>query len=99
MRKSFEKVSTHDDARFDGKPRARIQYKGTDLCADIDCSCGEPGHVDGMFAYHIKCGHCGRLWALSMTVEMLPVTPNEIRDGCEPLVSSDCDNPDAPEVE
>ena len=45
-----------------------------------------------------KCGYCGKLWALSMTVEMLPVEASDIRDWCAPLVSSDCDNPETPEA-
>ena len=40
-----------------------IQYKGTDICLDFTCTCGEQGHFDGYFAYVLKC-KCGLLWEM-----------------------------------
>jgi hypothetical protein len=44
------------------RPHAWIQWKGTDVCMDIRCECGEDIHFDGMFAYHIKCLGCGAVY-------------------------------------
>ena len=46
------------------EPHAFIQWKGTDVCMDFRCDCGESSHYDGMFAYAIKCGGCGQLWEM-----------------------------------
>jgi len=32
-------------------PHAWIQWKGTDVCMDVRCSCGNHGHVDADFAF------------------------------------------------
>lgn len=48
---------------FEGKPHGRIQWKGTSVCIDIHCSCGESSHYDGEFMYYIKCGYCGKIWS------------------------------------
>jgi len=50
------------DDRWDDKPHGWVQWKGTNVCMDFHCDCGAVGHVDGLFAYHIKCGACGKVW-------------------------------------
>lgn len=40
---------------FQGKPHLWIQWKGTDVCCDIHCSCGYFGHYDGAFFYFFRC--------------------------------------------
>lgn len=36
-----------------------IQWKGTDLCMDFWCpECACQSHLDGMFAYAIRCDGC-----------------------------------------
>ncbi len=32
-----------------------IQWKGTDVCIDLHCVCGNNGHVDGDFMYEVQC--------------------------------------------
>lgn len=44
------------------RPHGWIQWKGTDVCMDIHCVCGESTHIDGEFMYYIKCGACGRVY-------------------------------------
>jgi len=44
------------------KPYGWIQWKGTDVCMDIHCTCGYLGHVDGMFGYYVKCPECGQIY-------------------------------------
>lgn len=53
-----------------GTPFGWIQWKGTNVCMDFHCECGEMGHVDAEFAYAIKCGACGALYEMSGFVEV-----------------------------
>ena len=57
-----------------------IQWKGTDVCMDISCSCGSSGHIDGMFAHQVKCLGCGRSFVLHTVVQMTEVAYEP--DGC-----------------
>jgi len=43
-------------------PFGWVQWKGTDVCLDIHCECGERTHYDGDFCYHIRCGNCGLIY-------------------------------------
>jgi uncharacterized Zn finger protein len=47
---------------------AFIQWKGTDLCMDFSCECGESGHFDGAFAYAVRCRNCGAVWEMPAVV-------------------------------
>jgi hypothetical protein len=44
------------------RPFGWIQWKGTRVCMDIHCDCGEMTHFDGEFCYHVKCAICGRIY-------------------------------------
>ena len=46
------------------KPNASIQWKGTDVCMDFTCSCGEECHVDGFFMYIVQCPTCNTMWEM-----------------------------------
>lgn len=50
-----------------------VQYKGTDICFDFYCVCGMQTHYDGYGAYTVKCGACGRLYALPTLLPVVPV--------------------------
>jgi phage FluMu protein Com len=54
-------------------PRGWIQWKGTDVCMDIHCSCGKMSHVDAEFAYNIKCPHCGKIFMCNPNIELIEV--------------------------
>lgn len=56
-----------------GVPRNYIQWKGTDLCMDFDCSCGNSFHIDEYFCYVIKCLACGKSWKLDDKVKVTPI--------------------------
>ena len=45
------------------KPGVFIQWKGTDVCMDFRCVCGDNCHFDGYFAYVVECS-CGRRWEM-----------------------------------
>lgn len=48
--------------------RMFIQWKGTNVCLDFWCACGEAGHYDGDFAYHLKCPTCGQVYEMGTQV-------------------------------
>ncbi len=52
-------------------PNGWIQFKGTDLCMDVHCSCGEMTHIDGDFVYFIKCSACGKIYELNGHIELI----------------------------
>ncbi len=71
-----------------GKPHGWIQWKGTDVCMDLHCLCGELTHVDAMFTYAVRCGKCKRTYYVNGHVEMVPMTEAEAaawdkEDNCE----------------
>lgn len=64
---------SHLDAEsplFEGKPHAWIQWKGTDVCCDIHCSCGYHSHFDGDFMYFIRCPKCQTVWEVGSHVTL-----------------------------
>jgi hypothetical protein len=63
---------------FEGGPHGWIQWKGTVVCLDVHCSCGEHTHIDADFAYLIQCGACGRVYGLNGHIELVPVDPEDV---------------------
>ena len=47
---------------------AFVQWKGTDVCMDFRCECGDGGHFDGDFAYAVRCNGCGTVWEMPSNV-------------------------------
>lgn len=54
-----------------------VQWKGTDVCMDVRCECGELTHVDAMFCYFLKCGNCGRKFLVGAHVTLYPLNETE----------------------
>lgn len=66
---------------IDGNPEGPhifIQWKGTDVCADIHCSCGEHGHIDDDFMYYVRCPKCGTTFEVGCHVALRPVSPETL---------------------
>lgn len=57
--------------KYEKQPYAWIQWKGTDVCLDLHCECGNLGHIDADFAYHIKCGKCGAVYFANGHIELI----------------------------
>jgi hypothetical protein len=57
----FTTPATSDASMF-------IQWKGTNVCLDFYCPCGAHGHLDGDFAYHVKCPACGQVYEMGTQV-------------------------------
>ena len=71
-----KKVKTTQDAwniqdRLNDNVGAWIQWKGTDVCMDIHCKCGEHSHIDASFAYHVKCPYCGTVYFCNGHIELI----------------------------
>lgn len=64
---------------FRGKPHLWIQWKGTDVCADIYCDCGQQCHFDGDFLYFFKCPHCGQRWEVGTHITIYKVKEDDER--------------------
>jgi len=56
------------------EPFGWIQWKGTDVCADIHCACGALMHIDADFLYHIQCPYCQQVYECSGFIDLHPLT-------------------------
>lgn len=55
-------------------PRNFIQWKGTDVCMDFHCTCGNTFHLDEDFTYAVKCLKCECIWRLGTEVSATLIT-------------------------
>jgi len=89
----MDKVKTMDDVynHFKNDNNTFIQWKGTDVCMDFWCECGYHSHIDGYFAYAIKCNGCERYFGLDHTVKIVEIIeePDNYLKGvyCKPYIS------------
>lgn len=65
------------DFPTDGITSGWIQWKGTDVCMDIHCTCGQHDHIDADFFYHYQCSGCGQKYAVGQNVKMIPLTDEQ----------------------
>lgn len=71
-------------------PVVFIQWKGTDVCADLHCECGERGHYDGDFMYRVRCAHCGQLYDVGCYASLVTVAKEDERpDDAEAVMFGD----------
>jgi len=64
----------------DDDPHGWIQWKGTDVCVDIRCSCGGVSHYDGDFMYYIQCPHCNKFYEVNGHIELIEVSKKEAEE-------------------
>jgi hypothetical protein len=76
----YDEIHGADDAAYKGKPHGWIQWKGTDVCIDIYCECGDHGHVDDEFFYHYQCHACGRRYEVGCNVALIPLRDDQRTD-------------------
>ena len=55
------------------KPCGWIQWKGTNACIDLHCSCGDHTHLDEGFLYYFECPKCKQVYALDPNVRLIPL--------------------------
>lgn len=58
-------------------PHGWIQWKGTNVCIDLQCKCGHQGHVDAEFFYHYRCPICKASYAVGKVVKLIELTPEQ----------------------
>lgn len=58
-------------------PRGWIQWKGTDVCIDLHCVCGNHDHFDGEFFYYYECSACHRKYLVGENVKLHELTKDE----------------------
>ena len=59
---------------MDNKVHGFIQWKGTDVCMDVYCKCGNQSHIDGYCAYYIKCLNCNTIYRLDNYIQLIQLT-------------------------
>lgn len=67
-----------DDALHAGKAHGSIQWKGTDVCVDMRCTCGQHGHIDGEFCYDYVCSNCKKQYHVGHNVALIEHVPGMI---------------------
>lgn len=74
-------MATEDEFPFmtpeGSEARMFIQWKGTDVCMDFYCPCGEHCHLDSDFAYYVGCPKCGAVYEMGTQVIVKRVEPSE----------------------
>ena len=63
----------------EGDAHGWIQWKGTTVCMDVHCSCGESTHIDEDFLYFLECGACGKKYAVGQNVKLIPLTDEQAK--------------------
>lgn len=74
----MKKAKTTDEAwniqeQYKDHPHGWIGWKGTTVCMDIICKCGEMSHVDAEFMYHVKCPSCGTVYFCNGHIELIEI--------------------------
>ena len=52
-----------------------MQWKGTDACLDLNCDCGTSSHVDGLFAYYVRCPGCLSIYEMPHDLTARKINP------------------------
>ena len=63
-----------------GASHGWIQWKGTQVCADLHCECGYHGHIDESFFYFYECFGCKKIFAVGQNIKLIPLTESEIAE-------------------
>jgi len=73
-----DQVYCEEMRRRKGLPNGSIQWKGTDVCIDLNCRCGADFHFDGDFLYFVQCPYCKEIFAVGTVVDLIPLTPEQL---------------------
>lgn len=61
-------------ARKRKPPYGLVQWKNTDVCMEIQCTCGTDLHVDGYFAYYVQCPKCGCIFECDPVIHLVELS-------------------------
>ena len=73
----YEEVYIAQDPKPEGTS-GWIQWKGTEVCMDIHCTCGHHSHVDVSFFYMFRCPQCKQAFAVGQNIRLIPLTPRQV---------------------
>ena len=74
------RISAWDKQTIPKGAHGWIQWKGTDVCLDIHCECGEHSHFDGDFCYYIECPDCHRIYFCNGHIELIAIDDKAKKD-------------------
>ena len=57
-----------------------IQWKGTEVCMDVHCECGNHAHSDAEFAYFVECAKCHRIYEVGCYTRLYVVSHDQRAD-------------------
>ena len=77
MKQKTYKNAWDNQETFETQAHGWIQWKGTDVCVDIHCECGETSHFDGEFMYVIQCPHCHRKYFANGHIQLIEIDDDE----------------------
>jgi hypothetical protein len=60
-------------------PHGWIQWKGTNVCIDLQCECGAAPHFDGEFFYYFRCADCGKTYAVGQYVKLVEIPAEHMK--------------------
>lgn len=80
-----KKAATRDEAwkiqeTYEGQSHCWIQWKGTEVCMDFHCVCGNHSHIDELGVYFIKCQSCGKVFMTNGHIELIEITEEKIKE-------------------
>lgn len=79
MRKLYNQIYDQDiDVDVADTASGWIQWKGTDVCIDLQCQCGHQGHFDGEFFYGFECPQCHAKYAVGQNIKLIKLNEEEI---------------------
>lgn len=61
--------------------RADVQWKGTNICMDFVCPCGQDSHFDGFTFGYVKCFKCGQNFELDYRIAITQIDENKTHGG------------------
>jgi hypothetical protein len=61
------------------RPHIWVQWKGTEVCADVYCACGASMHADTEFFYFFQCPGCKRYWEVGTHVAIYEVDAERVK--------------------
>jgi len=77
MKAKTDKDAWDKQETFETQPHGWVQWKGTDVCIDIHCDCGEMSHYDGDFMCAIQCPYCNRKYFANGHIQLIEIEKHD----------------------
>ena len=73
----MNKEEVWDAQHIFNRPSGWIQWQGTTVCVDLNCTCGCSFHYDGDFMYYVKCPKCGQNYFVNGHIQLIPIEDSD----------------------